>query len=253
MTAHTQTLGRTDEPESIPVVEGWVGNWRISLRRRNYSNDELCDLYEVQARDWDDGLSSMRVPEAYHRIHTALDTQGEQSLDTPKRVLDCGIGTGAFSTALIKSTPYPIELHGVDISPEMISCARKQLERYGVTPHLSVADARSLPYGDNQFDLVMAAHMLEHLAEPQATLAEMTRVLKPGGRLLLCITRNSLLGRHIQLKWRTHAINRQTARRWLQAIGLSDIQFPKPHRQPAFNNRTLVCSARKRPYNQQKD
>ena len=253
MTAHTQTFGIANEPESIPVVEGWVGNWRISLRRRNYSNDELCDLYEEKAKDWDDALSAMRVPEAYFRIHAALDTQGQQSFDTPKRVLDCGIGTGAFSTALIKSTPFPIELYGVDISPEMINCASNQLERYGVTPHLTVADARRLPYEDNHFDLVMAAHMLEHMVDPQATLAEMTRVLKPGGRVLLCITRNSLLGRHIQLKWRTHAIDYQTAQRWFQALGLSDIRFPKPHGQPAFNNRTLVCSARKRSYNQQGD
>jgi ubiquinone/menaquinone biosynthesis C-methylase UbiE len=54
---------------------------------------------------------------------------------------------------------------------------------------------QQLPYPSNQFDLVMSAHTLEHLAAPETGLGEMLRVVKPGGLILVLVPNRSLWGR----------------------------------------------------------
>lgn len=62
-----------------------------------------------------------------------------------------------------------------------------------------VADVRKLPYPDDSFDVVMAAHLLEHLHDPAAALQELVRVARPGGVIILCLTRRSVLGFYIHI------------------------------------------------------
>jgi ubiquinone/menaquinone biosynthesis C-methylase UbiE len=58
---------------------------------------------------------------------------------------------------------------------------------------LSHGDVRELPYGNGVFDLVMTAHVLEHLVDPSVALNEMVRALKPGGLLVACVGRKPYL------------------------------------------------------------
>ena len=99
------------------------------------------------------------------------------------------------------------------------------MQHSGLDPHLQQADVMSLPYEDQSFDAVMAAHVLEHLPDPQRALAEMVRVLKPGGMVFLCVTRPSLFGALVQLLWRTWAITEQQGIAWLNASQLVDVGY----------------------------
>jgi exosortase/archaeosortase family protein len=72
---------------------------------------------------------------------------------------------------------------GVDVSPTVVAQARAA---FGPAPlGASVADVRSLPFGDDSFDAIYSMGTIEHFAESEAALAEMIRVLRPGGRIVL--------------------------------------------------------------------
>jgi demethylmenaquinone methyltransferase/2-methoxy-6-polyprenyl-1,4-benzoquinol methylase len=142
----------------------------------------------------------------------------------PLRVLDCGIGTGALSAAFARRHPDGLALDAVDLSPRMLTLAGKTLRKAGLDATLREADIRNLPYDDDIFDLVMAGHVLEHLADPAPALREMERVLRPGGAMLLCITRRSALGLYVHLKWRTHRVTHSEAEGWLNDLGLTSVR-----------------------------
>jgi demethylmenaquinone methyltransferase/2-methoxy-6-polyprenyl-1,4-benzoquinol methylase len=97
--------------------------------------------------------------------------------------LDVGAGTGDMALELHRQGAARVV--GVDFSAEMLAAARSKA---GTTdnPHLSwaLADALHLPFRDGTFDCVTSAFLLRNLADLRAGLAEMARVLKPGGRLV---------------------------------------------------------------------
>jgi SAM-dependent methyltransferase len=102
------------------------------------------------------------------------------------KVCDIGFGPGVVLAAILTSHPS-WQGYGVDISPTCLEYAPKLLERYGVSERaeLRLGDVRGLPFPDQSFDVVLASEVLEHIAEPEAGLAEMVRVLRADGRVLL--------------------------------------------------------------------
>ena len=98
-------------------------------------------------------------------------------------VLEVGAGTGALWTHNYDRLPMAWWVWLTDFSPGMVRELRNALDG---APQVTVteADARSLPLGDGSFDTVLANHMLYHLSEPAPVLAELARVLRPGGTLL---------------------------------------------------------------------
>lgn len=104
-------------------------------------------------------------------------------------ILDIGCGPGWFWEAAVGVLPEKLELTLADASPGMV---QEALDRCRVLPFGSVrgqqADAAALPFEDGSFDAVIAMHMLYHVPDPAAAIAEMFRVLKPGG--CLAVTTN---------------------------------------------------------------
>lgn len=99
-------------------------------------------------------------------------------------VLDIGCGPGWFWAASAAVVPAGIELALADQSAGMVAEA---VERCTALPFGSVtgveANAAALPFAEGSFDVVVAMHMLYHLPDPAVAIAEMARVLKPGGTL----------------------------------------------------------------------
>ncbi|MFY1694020.1 class I SAM-dependent methyltransferase [Solwaraspora sp. WMMA2101] len=105
-----------------------------------------------------------------------------------RRILDAGCGAGPLFEAL--RTRGAI-VTGFDASPAMIELARQKL---GEDADLQVADiSLPLPYADDTFDDVVVSLVLHYLQDWTAPLAELRRVLKPGGRLLLSVNHPRIL------------------------------------------------------------
>ncbi|WP_166355795.1 methyltransferase domain-containing protein [Phytoactinopolyspora limicola] len=98
------------------------------------------------------------------------------------RVLDAGCGSGPLSAALRAKGAI---VTGFDASPAMITLARRRL---GENADLHVADLNQpLPFDDDVFDDAVASLVLHYLQDWTGPLAELRRVLKPGGRLVLSV------------------------------------------------------------------
>ncbi|MDI1462878.1 methyltransferase domain-containing protein [Catellatospora sp. KI3] len=105
-----------------------------------------------------------------------------------RRVLDAGCGAGPLSEALRARGAV---VTGFDSSPAMVELAR---ERLGPDADLRVADlSLPLPFADGTFDDVVVSLVLHYLQDWKAPLAELRRVLKPGGRLLLSVNHPRIL------------------------------------------------------------
>ena len=101
---------------------------------------------------------------------------------TGHRVLDAGCGSGPLSAALSAKGAI---MTGFDSSPAMLALARQRL---GATADLFVADlSKPLPFADDSFDDVVSSLVLHYLEDWSAPLAELRRVLKPGGLLAVTI------------------------------------------------------------------
>jgi demethylmenaquinone methyltransferase/2-methoxy-6-polyprenyl-1,4-benzoquinol methylase len=231
---------------TIPVFARWFGSWKISVQRRAFSTTELANAYDREAAGWDRTIARIGFDEAYAAmLREALPAVLPKGDDEPLQVLDAGMGTGELSVALSRANAGPIAFHGIDISPCMLNEADRHLRDCGIEADLRLADVQELPFEDEAFDLVMAAHVLEHLVDPHRAIEEMVRILKPGGVLLACLTRRSSLGMYIHLKWRTHRVTARDAERWFARRGLKRIRCLPFEGHTRCRNLSLACIGRK--------
>lgn len=101
-----------------------------------------------------------------------------------RRLLDVGCGGGQPAIRLKELYPH-LQITGIDLSEDMIVCARKRAQHRGLAIHFQVADAQALPFADASFDIVFSLGSAKHWPDPLRGLGECWRVLKPGGELLI--------------------------------------------------------------------
>jgi ubiquinone/menaquinone biosynthesis C-methylase UbiE len=120
-------------------------------------------------------LQDARAAELEERVVRFIAPSGDE------RALDSGTGSGALAFAL---APHVREVVGVDLVPELLEQARARAERF---PNVSFVegDANNLPFEYASFDLVGTQRTLHHIARPELAVAELTRVTRPRGRLLV--------------------------------------------------------------------
>lgn len=207
-------------------MELTVGWWQISIQRLWPDREQLTQMYNTAAPRWQRQLHLLGYDRAYVKLFQMLQQSGVlEHLKDDSTVCDCGIGTAAFSLALTKTVPLKLNVIGVDISSQMLEQAKQLLSKAGVNCKVNQSDVNTLPFNDNTFDLVMAAHMLEHLPNPAKGLQEMVRVLRPEAPLILAVTRPGLLGFSIQWYWGNGCLAQRNLAEMLTATGLSDIRF----------------------------
>ena len=107
-----------------------------------------------------------------------------RSLPSCELVLDVAAGTADLSIEAIKQRKSQ-KVVGVDISEGMLDVGREKVRRKGMSDkvELRVADCAHLPFDDNTFDAVTCGYGVRNFAELDQSLAEIFRVLKPGGQL----------------------------------------------------------------------
>jgi ubiquinone/menaquinone biosynthesis C-methylase UbiE len=102
------------------------------------------------------------------------------SLPTRERVLEVGCGCGVALPGLARLL-RPSRLAALDIEPVFLAVARARLDAEGIAAELVQGDVRRMPFPRASFDLVVDFGTCYHIARPGAALAEIARVLAPGG------------------------------------------------------------------------
>jgi demethylmenaquinone methyltransferase/2-methoxy-6-polyprenyl-1,4-benzoquinol methylase len=230
----------------IPLFSRSIGSWRLRLDRHPLGSGQIEARYERAAARWDHLMRRMRYPAAYRTmLRSALAAYALPPGRSRLAVLDCGTGSGALASAFARVSPVPLELEAIDCCNGMLDQARDRFRRDGMAASLSKSDVRRMPFADAAFDVVLAAHVLEHLCDPEVAMAEMMRVLRPGGIVILCLTRRTLPGLYVHLKWRTRLYAPEDARALLGMAGLAEVQIPSLSPLHPLHHLSLACVGRK--------
>lgn len=104
-----------------------------------------------------------------------------------ERVLDIGCGPGLLAYDMAESVGPEGHVCGIDISEDMLAISRKRCAEQSWV-EFQTADATKLPYSNNSFDVAVSSQVYEYVADIPAALAELTRVLRPGGRAIVLDT-----------------------------------------------------------------
>ena len=137
--------------------------------------DSVAPRYDVM-----NDLMSMGLHRAW-KAYTVLVA----NLREGARVLDIAGGTGDLALAFAKKVGATGQVVHTDINEAMLRTGRERLLNAGVAVPTLVCDAEKLPFADGHFDAVSVAFGLRNMTHKDAALAEMNRVLKPGGKLLV--------------------------------------------------------------------
>lgn len=201
---------------TIPALDRW---------RTASSIDTLRSRYDASADHWHDNLARLGQLHDYQLLFKSGAVRNCLShLDQTSKILDCGVGTGAFSLGLLDSVAHPVHISGIDISYPMLTHAQQNLKHRSPALDLRWGDIRRLPFADEAFDAVIFAHVLEHLADPVAALRELVRVLKPGAPLIGSVTRKGLGQVLLSLRWHNRGYASHQLEAYLQAAGLVAVE-----------------------------
>lgn len=140
------------------------------------------------------GLYKTAVTKEYAKLASDFDARWSAYIDASiretlagllrkdgERILDVGCGTGALLAALAEENTS-LQLHGIDPVPEMLDVASRRLPEWVV---LKEAWASSLPFADGSVDAVVCCSVFHYIRDPKMALAEIHRVLVPGGSFVI--------------------------------------------------------------------
>ena len=156
---------------------------------------------------------------------------GKFNLRGARSILDVGSGAGQIAKHVLKYADPDARLTCLDLSHVMLRRARARMK--SDRPEFLVADLSHLPLADDSFDCITCGYVLEHLPDPKAGLAEMARVLEPGGRIFLLTTEDNFSGAWTSRMWCCRTYNRAELMKTCQALDLQwgkEIWFTRMHK-----------------------
>lgn len=143
---------------------------------------KVAEVFHSVAQKYD--VMNDLMSAGLHRLWKkfTLDTSGVRS---GQRVLDIAGGTGDLARGWAKKVGPRGQVWLTDINSSMLGVGRDRLLDQGVVLPVALCDAEKLPFPDHYFDCVSVAFGLRNMTHKDVALAEMCRVLKPGGKLLV--------------------------------------------------------------------
>ena len=143
---------------------------------------KVADVFHSVAAKYD--VMNDLMSAGMHRLWKAF-TVAQAGIRPGFKVLDIAAGTGDLTRAFAKKAGPTGEVWHTDINESMLRAGRDRLINDGLVLPTLICDAERLPFPDNYFDRVSVAFGLRNMTHKDAALAEMRRVLKPGGKLLV--------------------------------------------------------------------
>ncbi|MCE9545353.1 MAG: class I SAM-dependent methyltransferase [Planctomycetia bacterium] len=148
-----------------------------------------------------------------------------------RHILDIGSGVGQIIGHLLKYADPEATITGIDLLSTMVHRAQRRLRSR--RPRLLAADVTRLPFRDSVFDCVTCGYVLEHLPDIRPGLAELARVMSPGGRMLLFVTEESFSGAWTSRMFTCRTYNRPELFALCDEAGLKlrqELWFTRMHR-----------------------
>jgi ubiquinone/menaquinone biosynthesis C-methylase UbiE len=149
----------------------------------------LVEHYDQTSRAYhqDHYLHAGEYSPLRYRQHYVEQMIASLRLPSGSRVLDVGCGPGELIMSLLKQG---YEVRGIDISQGMVDEANRTVRENGFADRglIALGDIERLDFEDGYFDVVVAAGVIEYQKQDDPALAEMNRVLKPGGHMILNVT-----------------------------------------------------------------
>lgn len=161
-----------------------------------FSKMELKKEYDQISGDEDERSynSKILVQRYWQRKRVEVLVEKSNCIQGEK-ILDIGCGSGVIAKEFAKKGG---EIYGFDLSSRAVEYARSRNIR---NTNFILADAHNIPFKSNYFDVVVGCEVIEHLLEPDRMIAEIARVLKNGGRLLLFTPNSTSLWPLIEIFW----------------------------------------------------
>lgn len=148
----------------------------IAFARPQPAAGELAKYYPAEYYGGGRGRFPAVIENLQRSLYRRRVVKVERMVGRKGRVLDIGCGPG-FLLREFRDRGW--EVHGTEFSEQSAAHARDVLQL-----PISIGDARALNFEDSSFDAVVMWHVLEHMADPQSTMAQVSRLLRPGGVLL---------------------------------------------------------------------
>ena len=167
---------------SEPTTSEHTTHFGYTTVAENQKAQKVAEVFHSVANKYDvmNDLMSAGLHRVWKRF--AIDQSGVRS---GQRVLDIAGGTGDLSLAFLKRVGPTGQVWLTDINSSMLTVGRDRLLDKGFLNPVAQCDAEKLPFPNDYFDCVTVAFGLRNMTHKDAALAEMHRVLKPGGRLLV--------------------------------------------------------------------
>jgi SAM-dependent methyltransferase len=145
------------------------------VNAKSIAQDPFAQFKLVQKQGWAhfSPLEAVTIPQAARLVRHAKVKAGD-------RVLDIGCGTGVV---VITAARLGAKAAGLDLTPELLDRARENARVSEVSVEFHEGDAEDLPFDDGLFDVVMSQFGHIFAPRPEIAIAEMLRVLKPGGTI----------------------------------------------------------------------
>ena len=138
-------------------------------------DDPFLQFKQIQKQGWANfwPLEALTIPQAARLVRHANVKAGDRLLDVA-----CGTGVVPITAARLGA-----KATGLDLTPELLQRARENARISGVSVEFHEGDAENLPFADNSFDVVTSQFGHIFAPRPEIAIAEMLRVLKPGGTI----------------------------------------------------------------------
>jgi ubiquinone/menaquinone biosynthesis C-methylase UbiE len=142
-------------------------------------------ILELEVMDtWEDALEYDGMD--FTDVNTAFAERALELCPPEGILLDAGTGTARIPILMVQRRPT-IRIWAVDLSEKMLKIGRKNVEEAGAGQNVKLkkVDAKTLPYPDDYFDMLISNSIAHHLPDPLPFLQEVNRVTKPNGGILL--------------------------------------------------------------------
>ncbi len=179
----------------------------------------LNDRYTSAASSWSDKMRVLGYYDGYLGFLSHLPREDHGT----DHVIDAGCGTGAMAEAFVAVNGAPASMTLLDPAEGMLNTAKGALSAREVKPIAQLAPLDAETRGS--FDVILAAHVIEHFGDPAEALSHLRRISRTGARLWLVVSKPHWCSVLIWLKWRHRTFQQQEISEMLSASGFETEHF----------------------------